>query len=1227
VRAIRRIVQALTGLLVLLGAAVVAGVLALHAPAVQDAVRARLVALLAEATGARVALGRVRLGLPLGIRAADVRLVFPAGARVAARELSGSLAIPGLLAGRIDLGTVRVRGLRARLVPTASNWGFDDLGEAEPPSGETALPSLRIARIVVTEGRIVIPPWRLALDEATLDAALAMDPDRVQVSVESLTGMPRGIAVSPLVARGSVTVTANGEEIGLDHVDLATRESHLTADGRVVFDRRLEGHVEAAPLAARELRALTTAIALRADVSGVLDARGPWRRITVRSALRTRDSGSLRLFGVLDAGGPHLPYRARARVRHLDLAVVDPVLAATDITGRVRGRGALASLDEPPLTLHLGLTASHVAGTRLDGARIAARIGSTGIGAHGVIAAPAGRASIDGRLSWTGNEPYQARVRARLDDLARLVPGVSGRGHLTATIDGSGLAAPRRAATIRARLARGQLEGVAIDAASADLRLRGTVLALDSGSLVGAGLRASASGTLDLERRSLEMSARAAGALAGAAGTVDLRAAAHGSLGALAVQASGRAEQLRAGTIAIDRASFSASLADVGSDTPAGHASADVAGLRPGTGPPWTGNVVVDWARSAGVDTGAASLHGRAEDGAQLGARATMRRSPTGDTTLELAELRFAPADHPAWTLAHPATVGVQRDLVTIDRLDLAAGAQRVSAGGRIGLIGAAEATLAWQDVELEPLCRLRGLACTGSTTGSARLTGDAAAPHIALTAQGGSVAVEGSPAAAIAVTGDYGDRALVLHGTVTQPDAGRLQAAGRFPVDLAWHGPRRDLRAAPIELTVQTDGLDLTILRLVAPEAIREIDGRLVADLELSGPWDDLRASGTLDVRAGRLALGATGAVYQDVEISAAARGRTIEFTTIRARGGNGTLEGGGTMALTAAATAPFAIELRFADFEAVSLPAVEAATDGTLTVEGTLAYPVVRGELVLTHLVVRPSVLKEASGPSLEPDPTIEVVGLSAPQLETPTPAAPGVSESLSLDVAIRIDRDAWIRRTDADVELRGEIRLGKAAYHPLFVTGEIRLERGWYAFQGRRFEIDEGRIVFGGDVPPDPQLDITALNKTGGYEVTVRITGRASEPALALSSSPPLEQADILSLLVFGRPARDLGRQQSLDLQKQAISLASGYVMPELRQSVLDTLGLDTFEAGAEGVRAGRYVTRDVFITLSQDFTGRAGQTVGVEYSVTRRLTLKLSTSTQGTSAVDMLWRRRY
>jgi len=49
--------------------------------------------------------------------------------------------------------------------------------------------------------------------------------------------------------------------------------------------------------------------------------------------------------------------------------------------------------------------------------------------------------------------------------------------------------------------------------------------------------------------------------------------------------------------------------------------------------------------------------------------------------------------------------------------------------------------------------------------------------------------------------------------------------------------------------------------------------------------------------------------------------------------------------------------------------------------------------------------------------------------------------------------------------------------------------------------------------------------------------------------------------------------------------------------------------------------------VFVSLSQQFIGWAGQTMAVEYSITRRLSVELSTSSRGSGAIDLFWRRRY
>jgi translocation and assembly module TamB len=1234
-RLVRRLVRLITGVLLLVGFALVVLVVAVRTPVGERQLREWIRSVLVQATDARVSIGRVGGSLISGFWAHDVLLQFPGGARVDAKELSASYALHVLLTGRIELGTVRLRDVRVRALTTAEGWGF----VAPGPASETPLPTLSIDRVVIEDGRADLAlgdtmPRRLALTQLSLDGSFAMDPREIRVGLTGLHAVPRGVAVAPLWGEGTVVIGATGDAIQAQDLTIATERSRLEATGQVVFDHRVDLRLATAPLAMRELRAVVPEVPIRPDLEGTLVARGPWQRIAVRSDLRTRNAGVIRLFGTTNGRADGFPSAARARVRHLDLAAIDPSLPPSNLTGHVAAQGAITSL-EKPLDLQLRLAPSGIESMDVQEARLAGRVVSDGLDARGEVVTRAGRATVDGKLSWAGETVYSARTRLDVGDLAALVPALPGSGHVRATVQGRGFTGPSRTATLDAHVDGARVLAVPVDDGDMKLALRGDLLRVENGAFVVGGLRTTVAGAMDLQRQTLEATLSATGDPTAAArsigaqvgGAITARASVRGPLHQLAVDGTLTGENVRTSSATLQRGALTANLTGVGGEGMAGRLTADLTGLRVAESSPWTGTMAADVQRSGGIDGAALRFDGHAEDGGRLLARATVRRLLTGDVEADLSQLSATVPDHGTWTLVRPASLAYRAGTLFVDRFEVTADSQRITVAGRAGASGPADLSLEWTDVDLGALCKLRGLVCTGSTDGTVKVTGTAASPLLTLTARADRVTFEKAPTTALAITGSYGDRLLSVRSTVTQAEAGRLDLSGALPVDLAWEGPRRDLSDAPVDLTLQTDGLDLAVVRLLAPDAVRQSAGRLAGDLRLRGPWRDLRAEGTMSLHDGSLGLRATGVSYDQIEIAAVARGQTIAIESLRAHAGDGTVEGSGNLALAPTTTTPFALHLRFDRFLAVALPAYEGATDGTLTVEGSLAYPVVRGELTLTRLLVRPTLLETTSGPSLEPDPTIEVVGREEEPEAGPAAPSVDVADALSLDVQVSIDRDAWIRRSDADVELRGKIRVGKEAYKPLFVTGEIRLVRGWYAFQGRRFDLDEGRIIFGGDVPPDPQLDITAINKTGEYEVKVEITGRASAPALALSSEPPLEQADILSLLVFGRPARDLGHEQSVDLQRKAISLASGYVMPELRQSVMNTLGLDTFEVGDEGVRAGRYVTRDVFISLAQDFTGRVGQVMGVEYAVTRRMSLKLSTSTRGDSAVDFLWRRRY
>jgi translocation and assembly module TamB len=325
--------------------------------------------------------------------------------------------------------------------------------------------------------------------------------------------------------------------------------------------------------------------------------------------------------------------------------------------------------------------------------------------------------------------------------------------------------------------------------------------------------------------------------------------------------------------------------------------------------------------------------------------------------------------------------------------------------------------------------------------------------------------------------------------------------------------------------------------------------------------------------------------------------------------------------------------VRARFERFFAIRRSDVETELSGDVAVHGPIAGPNVDGRLEVDRALVRPAELP-GSGPAVAHDATIQVVGAPvAPGPEKAASTAALASGAMTMNVTVAIARNAWIRRSDADIEIGGNVTIKKAANEPVRIVGEIRLIRGWYVFQGRRFTLEEGTISFTGATPPDPNFDITASYKRSDYRIEIHITGSAKKPTLTMSSDPPLEQADILSVILFGKPSSQLGKGQSAALQQQALGLAAGYAIPELRASVMDALGLDTLDVempegeGPGRVSAGRYVAEDVFVSLGQEFGRRAAQVMGVEYSITTNISVRGSTTTRGDSAVDLFWRHRY
>ena len=195
------------------------------------------------------------------------------------------------------------------------------------------------------------------------------------------------------------------------------------------------------------------------------------------------------------------------------------------------------------------------------------------------------------------------------------------------------------------------------------------------------------------------------------------------------------------------------------------------------------------------------------------------------------------------------------------------------------------------------------------------------------------------------------------------------------------------------------------------------------------------------------------------------------------------------------------------------------------------------------------------------------------------------------------------------DMNITVGGVLQIRKAPGETLRLVGDVNTVRGNYTFQGRRFDITrDGRIGFSGGEQLDPLLNLEARREISGVETLIRVRGTMRNPELSFASNPPLEEADILALIIFNQPLNQLGEGQQVSLTERAGALAGGYLTSGLSRSIGNALELDEFEIQAQGengggpsLTVGEQVGRNLFFRLRQAFGSEQTTELILEYQI--------------------------
>lgn len=571
-----------------------------------------------------------------------------------------------------------------------------------------------------------------------------------------------------------------------------------------------------------------------------------------------------------------------------------------------------------------------------------------------------------------------------------------------------------------------------------------------------------------------------------------------------------------------------------------------------------------------------------------------------------------------------------------IDDLSLTVDGGRITGGGRIDPEDL-EFTLAVRDLPAR-LARLADptLKLDGGIDADLSVNGPLGDPTAHLTVsvpalRSADPALAEIPPLAASAEARVANRKLTASVDVSAGDG--VAASLRATVGLATGtgGAPPDLdEAAPLQVRLNAEAT-LDRLSAFVPLDGGRIGGQALADVTVTGTVGEPEVSGSATLRDGVVEQPTVGLYLRDVTLDARGRGDRLVIETLTASAvGGGTLEGSGSISFDVAEGAPADMRLVARRLRAVDTDQAEIDLDAELSFRGALPEYRLAGTVTVLPSEIRIPDQLPPSVVELEVTEVRDGVVVRSPQQEQPEEEEGDAL--VVLDVTVSIPGQVFIRGRGLESEWGGELKVTGPADAPA-VTGGLQVRRGQLALVGRNFEFRRGRVVFDGNPPEDPALDMLLVAEVAEILARVEVSGRAQDPNIGLSSEPALPEEEVLSRILFGSPRAQLSPLQALKLAQSAAVLSGRMGGGGITDTVRETLGVDTLDVdtGGEGSRGaslsvGKYVAPGVFLKLQQGLSGVGSKAV-VEVELTDSISVETDVGADSQSRVGVNWKLDY
>jgi autotransporter translocation and assembly factor TamB len=436
----------------------------------------------------------------------------------------------------------------------------------------------------------------------------------------------------------------------------------------------------------------------------------------------------------------------------------------------------------------------------------------------------------------------------------------------------------------------------------------------------------------------------------------------------------------------------------------------------------------------------------------------------------------------------------------------------------------------------------------------------------------------------------DFSWEGAAISGKIGFTLKGHGYMEGTYEIPLPAFFPLRMNPDGPLKIKARGEFREKGILSILFPGVIRESRGMMQFQLATAGTWKNPDWSGTATLSGASAQLPVTGLRLENGKAEAVWHQDRIRISSFQLRSGEGEIRGSADVWMKDWNVDRYEGRLTGEKFQAVYLPEVRIAVNPDLRFTGTMTGMEVMGDVMIHKAQIQQSEregMVKASG---------DVVIVDRPQPKK-APSAFG----LNTRVSVTLGEAFSVRAAGVDARLDGKVLVVSKNFDEQSLDGRISVAKGDYDRYGVKLDIHRGHLVFNGGPAQTGQLDILAFrtvrdnNRNEDVHAGVTITGPLHSPLIKLYSRPAMNDSDVLSYIVLGRPFKsgEEKDQQDLLLKAAGALLARSPSSGSLQRQLQDRLGIDSIDLESTTiggvshslVTVGKYLSPNLYVAFGR------------------------------------------